>query len=83
MDNVRSAGQQAFTPPKHVVPVTASLPEGTLPDTSIVCGLAGSSLVIVIVADFDPKLEGWKRIGTSSEHPDPIVTGYAGDTCVT
>jgi len=39
MEIVRSAQEQALTPPKHAEPVTASLPEGALPLTEIVCGL--------------------------------------------
>ena len=61
--DVRSAQQPALTPPKVVEPVTASLPAGASPETSTLSGLAGSSLVTVIVADFGPKLAGWKRIG--------------------
>ena len=42
----------------HVEPVTASLPEGTLPDNETLFGPVGSSLVTVMVADFAPKLAG-------------------------
>src|SRR5580658_10415026 len=49
MDSVRSARQQAFTPPKHSEPVTTRRPAGTCPLTCTVCGLSGSLLVIVIV----------------------------------
>src|ERR1019366_3860507 len=38
---------------------------GALPERSMTPGLAGSSLVMVILADFEPTLAGWKRIGTS------------------
>src|SRR5580692_10530146 len=72
---VRSAQEQAFTPPKQSEPVTASLPEGAYPVTSIVRRPAGSSLSTVIVADFEPKLVGSKRSGISSEFPGEIVTG--------
>src|SRR5688500_7050513 len=75
MDMVRSAVQQALTPPKHSDPVIASLPEGALPETSIVCGLAGSSLITLSVANLGPKLSGSKRMGTGREFPAPMVTG--------
>lgn len=72
---VRSPAQHAFTPPMHVEPVTASFPEGTLPETATVFAPVGSSLVIVIVPDFAPKLAGSKRIGTSTAVPDAIRIG--------
>src|ERR1700716_3038683 len=72
---VRSAQQQAVTPPKEVEPLTASFPEGAFPDTAMVVGPAGSSLSTVIVAAFAPRPVGWKRIGTSRASPAPITSG--------
>src|SRR5262249_15584206 len=74
-DMVRSAQQQAFTPPNDVEPVTASLPDGALPETATVRGPPGSSLPTVIFADLTPKLVGWKRMGSGSEPPTSIVSG--------
>src|SRR4051794_1066232 len=76
MEMVRSARQQAFTPPKHREPVTTSLPDGAKPETANVRGPAGSSLVTVIVADLGPKLVGWRRIGTCREPPASTLSGY-------
>ena len=73
---VRSAQQQAVTPPNDVEPVTTSLPEGTLPETSMIRGPLGSSLFTVIFADLEPRLIGWKRIGTWIESPASTVSGY-------
>src|SRR5580700_217696 len=75
IESVRSAAQQAFTPPKQREPVTTSLPGGASPETAIVLGLDGSSLATVMAAAFDPKLVGWKRIGISTASPAPIVKG--------
>src|SRR5258708_7542102 len=75
MESVRSAMQQAVTPPKQREPVMTSLPVGALPETAIVLGLEGSLLTMVIVADFAPKLVGWKRMGMSTASPAPIVKG--------
>src|SRR5208283_1260673 len=75
MDIVRSAQQQAVTPPKFVEPVTASLPGGALPDKAIVCEPAGSSLVTVRIADLPPKLAGSKRMGTGRKFPAPMLIG--------
>ena len=46
------------------------------PDTITVLGPLGSLLITVIVADFDPKLAGWNRIGTSRKLPASMVSGY-------
>src|SRR5215470_7482381 len=75
IDRVRSAQHPAFTPPNVVEPVTVSLPEGASPETLMLTGLAGSSLVTAIVAALAPKLSGLNRIGTDSASPDPIVIG--------
>ena len=76
MDIVRSSQQQALTPPKHVEPVTAIVPEGALPVTLIVFGPAGSLLAIVIVAGgVAPKLVGSNRMGAGNEAPGPMATG--------
>src|ERR1700751_2524765 len=77
MEIVRSARQQAFTPPKHSEPVTTSRPAGAVPFTCTVCGLSGSLLVTVIVPVAAPKAVGAKRIGRSSESPGPISSGKA------
>src|SRR5262245_12115515 len=74
---VRSPAQQAFTPPMHVEPVTASFPAGTFPETATLFAPVGSSLVTVIVPDFAPKLAGSKRMGTSTAVPGAIRIGYA------
>src|SRR5450759_1571537 len=74
---VRSAQQCAFTPPNEVVPVTASLPDGTVPETPTVRFPAGSSLSISIVAAFAPAETGANRTGTSSEPPAAMVSGSA------
>ncbi len=76
MVTVRNSRRPHFTPPKYVEPVTASFPAGASPETPIVWGFAGSSLVTVIVAVFGPKLAGSNRIGTPSELPASIVSGY-------
>jgi hypothetical protein len=76
IERVRSARQHAFTPPKHVEPVTAIFPEGTLPTTETLFTPVGSSLVTVIVADFVPKLPGSKRMGASMDPPGAILIGY-------
>jgi hypothetical protein len=76
MEIVRSAQQHAVTPPKTVDPVTASSPEGALPFTAIVAGLAGSLLITVIVPETGPKPVGWNRIGTVSEPPAAMFNGY-------
>ena len=46
IERVRSAQHPAFTPPKVVEPATVSLPAGASPETLMLIGLAGSSLVI-------------------------------------
>src|SRR5947209_19007719 len=74
---VRSPTQPSFTPPMHVEPVTASFPEGTFPETATLFVPVGSSLVTVIVPDFEPMLAGSKRIGTSTAVPGAIRIGYA------
>src|SRR5271170_6482089 len=74
-ESVRSAQQQALTPPKVVEPATASLPEGASPDTRTVCGEAGSLLATVITPVTGPKPAGAKRIGKASESPVPINNG--------
>src|SRR5262245_27334162 len=74
---VRSPRQPSFTPPMHVEPVTTSFPEGTFPETAMLFGPVGSSLVTVIVPDFVPKLAGSKRIRTSTAVPGAIRIGYA------
>src|SRR5580693_5659745 len=76
MVTVRSARQQAFTPPKHSDPVTASLPDGASPETRTARGLDGSLLVTVIVALVGPIAVGSKRIGTARESPAAMVRGY-------
>src|ERR1700677_3306894 len=65
MEIMRSAVQQAFTPPKHVEPVTASLPGGAVPDRATTWGPAGSSLKTVIEPDEEPSPVGAKRMGTA------------------
>jgi hypothetical protein len=45
------------------------------PDTRMVCGLAGSLLVTVIVANLLPGLVGSKRRGMGSESPTPTTRG--------
>jgi hypothetical protein len=75
IDSVRSARRPRSTPPKWPEPVTASWPLGALPDTASVRGPPGSSLEMVSVADFDPKLVGWKRICASTELPAATVSG--------
>jgi hypothetical protein len=74
-DIVRSAQQQAVTPPKIVEPVTASFPEGTSPETAMVRGPAGSLLSTATVADLDPELVGAKRIGADRKFPGAILNG--------
>ncbi len=64
-----------MTPPMQVDPVTASFPAGARPDTDTVLGPAGSSLVTVMIPDFDPKLVGANRIGTSTAVPGAIAIG--------
>src|SRR5208282_6450889 len=76
MLRVRSARQQAFTPPKQSDPVTASLPAGASPETCTVSGLPGALLVIVIDAAAGPNAVGSKRIGISNESPAAMVRGY-------
>src|ERR1700722_15040199 len=76
MEIVRSAQQPAFTPPKVVEPPTASLPGGAWPETLMLSGPVGSSLLTVIVAVLEPKLTGSKRMGIGRELPGPIVIGY-------
>src|ERR1700704_1348247 len=75
IDSVRSAQHPAFTPPNVVEPATVSLPAGASPETLMLVGLAGSSLVTVIVAAFAPKPSGLNRIGTGRASPGPIVIG--------
>src|SRR6516162_4963728 len=75
MEIVRSARQQAHTPPKQSEPVTTSRPAGASPLTFTVCGLPGSLLVTVIVPAAGPKPVGAKRIGKSSESPGAISSG--------
>ena len=53
IETVFCATWQYSTSPKQVEPVTASLPEGAMPETFTVRGPAGSLLFIVIVADLD------------------------------
>ena len=72
---VRSTWQQASTPPKKVEPDTASFPAGALPETCTLLAPAGSLLTTVMVADFAPKLVGWKRIGRSSDMPAAMISG--------
>src|SRR3954451_23671406 len=67
-------------PPNDVDPVTASFPVGTVPETATLRFPAGSSLSTSIVAAFAPAETGANRIGTSSESPAPIASGYAA-TC--
>src|SRR5271167_4988481 len=71
IERVRSAQHPAFTPPKVVEPAIVSLPGGASPETLTLIGLAGSSLVTVIVPAFAPKLVGWKRIGAGRASPGP------------
>src|SRR5437763_1478654 len=75
-DTVRCGRRPHLIPPKTVEPATASWPEGTLPDTAIIRGPAGSSLLTVTVADLGPKLDGWNRIGTCRESPPSMANGY-------
>ena len=72
---MRSAQHPALTPPNVVEPATVSLPEGASPETLTLIGLAGSSLVTVIVAAFAPKLSGLNRIGSGRASPGPTVIG--------
>ena len=74
-ETVRSAQVHAGTPPKHVEPVTAILPEGASPLTATRDGLAGSLLTIEMVAAFAPNPVGWNRIGTGRQSPAPTTTG--------
>src|SRR5580658_1689129 len=76
IEMVRSALQHAWTPPKNVEPVTASLPDGASPVTTIDAGLAGSLLVMVRVEEKEPTPAGAKRIGTGTDEPGPIDSGY-------
>src|ERR1700722_20688981 len=71
-ERVRSAQQHAFTPPKVVDPAIASFPEGASPETLTLIGLAGSSLVTVIVPVLEPKPRGLNRIGTGRASPGPM-----------
>src|ERR1700691_1497217 len=75
IDRVRSAQHPGLTPPIVVDPVTVSLPAGASPETLMLIGLAGSSLVTAIVAALAPKLSGLNRIGTGSASPARIVIG--------
>src|SRR5580658_196395 len=75
MESVRSARQQAFTPPKHSEPLTTRRPAGVSPLTLTMCGLLGSLLVTVIVPAAGPWLVGAKRIGKSIESPGPTTSG--------
>src|SRR5215475_12214003 len=72
-----SAKEPTQTLPK--LPVFAmirfALGGGAVPETRTVCGLAGSSLKIVITPDFAPKVEGWNRSATSIESPAPTTIG--------
>jgi hypothetical protein len=58
IDTVFCTRQPHSTQPKLVAPVTASRPEGALPETVMVRGPPGSSLITVTVADLSPKLAG-------------------------
>src|SRR6185436_10430251 len=73
---VRSPRQHSFTPPMQVDPVTTSRPGGATPETETVFGPAGLSLMTVMVADLAPKLDGAKRIGSSTDVPPAIWRGY-------
>ena len=76
MVTVRCSQWQHFTPPKIVDPVIVSWPVGASPSTVIVCGLPGSLLVTVMLADLGPKLVGRKRIGAARKFPPAIRSGY-------
>jgi hypothetical protein len=52
-----------------------SLGAGVEPLTRTFSGLEGSLLVIVSVADVEPRLLGWKRIGSSTESPAATKSG--------
>src|SRR5271167_1429596 len=75
IEMVRSALQQASTPPKNVEPVTASVPDGASPVTTMDPGLPGSLLVMVKVEEAGPTLAGAKRIGSGTDSPGPIERG--------
>src|SRR5512132_1598525 len=49
---------------------------GVLPVRLTVFGLAGSLLMIVMVAAAAPRFCGWKRIGSSTESPAATINGY-------
>ena len=74
MQTVLSAVPQS-TSPKWVEPVTASLPAGAEPDTPTVRVVAGWAVSISIVADAEPIVVGWNRIGTISDPPEAIRSG--------
>src|ERR1700751_522481 len=71
----RSSRQHALTRPKKVEPVTASFPEGAVPETCTCLGPAGSSLNPVMLADFEPKPLGWNRIGSLIDVPEATISG--------
>src|ERR1035441_3855137 len=75
MESVRSARQQALTPPKQSDPLTASLPGGASPVSCTVWTPAGSLLLIVMVAELGPIFDGWKRMGSGNASPGPTVSG--------
>ena len=61
--------------PESAIEVT-SRGAGVLPLTCTWCGLPGSLLVIVSVADAGPNAVGWKRIGRSISSPASTTIGY-------
>src|SRR4051794_22747495 len=67
----RSVNLPKRTSPKSPLSGTTSvsLGAGAVPDTTTVLGPAGSLLSTEIIADFEPMLEGWKRIGASKTFP--------------
>src|SRR4051794_19506311 len=68
--------RQTFPKLPELAIAVASSGAPAVPDTSIIRGPVGSLLKIVMFADLKPKLVGWNRIGTSSEAPGAMVSGY-------
>src|SRR5271168_462570 len=76
MVRVRSARQQALTPPKQREPVMTMWPCGAKPETSMdLEGSVGSLLTTVMMPDLWPMLVGSKRMGAWSETPGAMVSG--------
>ena len=78
MTRSRSVNLPRRTSPKSPLSGTTSvsLGAGAVPDTTTVLGPVGSLLSTEIVADFEPMLDGWKRIGASRTVPGAITSGY-------